>query len=303
MTTSQILEGDLKLNPGTMTLLANLRQAKAEIDDLYGSLLAGVGVTDAALAAHFAVQRNPTTGQLEIGGVAINGIPSYTFSGRPDAASVAIASLIRHPRSEFTFVGGAALTSMPSWGIVLQSDGVNWRTPYKQLYAEEFSTKASPFVTIPTAIEAVETDIVMPNGNILFPVGMIFTGFKLSIQSYWGKGTTSAAGSTFYTKFGPSATVLNNPIVGFDTVTNAASKQQEITTFLNIINTTSITWSNTVPNSAAGVVASGGLGGFMDVSVTHAYGSTYKLSFTRTNGTGGGTNTDYMFGYRIFLEV
>lgn len=44
MTTSKILEGDLLLNPNTMTVLANLRQAKSEIDALFEAVGSGVSV-------------------------------------------------------------------------------------------------------------------------------------------------------------------------------------------------------------------------------------------------------------------
>ena len=239
----------------------------------------------------------------DMDGNLLDGIPVYTMAGRPDAASVSVGSLIRHPRSEFTFVGGAALTAMPARGIILESNGVTWHTPNKQLYAQEFSTKASPLVSIPTGTEAVEANVVLPNGNILFPANFTHLGFKVSIEGYWGKGATSGAGSNFYTKLGVSSTVLSNPIVSDITVSTGTNKQQMTNTFIQFLSASSMTWTDTQPNSTAGVATSGALGGFMDASITHNYGSTYKVSFSLMPGTGGGTNTDLFFGYRIFLEV
>lgn len=236
-------------------------------------------------------------------GAAISGIPEYTIAGRPDASSVTVGSLIRHPRSEFTFVGGALLTAMPAAGIILQSDGTVWHTPNRQLYAQEFSTKASPLVSIPTGTGAVEANVTLPNGNILFPANFTHLGFKLTIESYWGKGATSAAASNFYTLLGTSGTPLSNPKVSDVTVSTGTNKQQMVSTFVQFLSASSMTWTDTIANSTAGVATSGSLGGLMDASITHSYGSTYKLSFSIMPATGGDTNTDLLFGYRIYLEV
>ena len=239
----------------------------------------------------------------DMDGNVIDGIQSFPLATMPDPGSAGKNSIINIPRSQFTFVGGAELTAMPGWGIDLKSDGLVWHTPCKQLYAQQFSTKASPLVSIPPGTEAVEANVILPNGNILIPSQLLHLGFKLSIESYWGKGATSGAGSNYFAKLGPSNTVLSNPIVGDITISTGTNKQQMASTFVQFITTDKITWTDTTPNSGAGVATSGALGGFMDASVAHNFGTTYKVSFSIQPGTGGGTNTDFLFGYRIFLEV
>lgn len=230
-------------------------------------------------------------------------IPVYSLSTMPSAAGSPLGSKIRIPRSEFTYVGGAELTSMPAFGIILQTNGTNWVTPQKQLYAQEFSTKASPLVTIPTGTGAVEANVVLPNGNIIIPSQLLFIGFNIIIHSYWGKGSVSGAGSYFFTKIGPSSTVISNPTVGWDLVATGTNKQQEIISNAMFLASNSITWNCTIPNHPSGISVSGTLGGYMDAAVTHNFSSNYTVSFSIKPGTGGDSNTDYLFGYKIFLEV
>lgn len=243
-------------------------------------------------------------GQLaNLDGQLISPIPSMALSALPSASSVPIGTLVNIPRSQFKYYGDAELISMPEWGIDLKSNGTNWRTPNKQLYAEELSTKTLPLVNIPTGAESIQANVTLPNGNILIPPELLHIGFKMTIESFWGKGATSGAASNYFTRIGPSATFLNNPIVGYDTVITGTSKQQMITTFINFTSTTKITYSDTIPNSSAGNATSGALGGYMDAAITHDFSSSYKVSFSIQPAVGGGTNTDLMFGYRIFLEV
>lgn len=263
----------------------------------------GGSVTQAAIDALNVVTRDPVTGYLEVGGVAIDGIPVYTIATMPDPTSVTVGSQIRLPRTEFTFVGGAELTAMPARGIILESNGVTWHTPDRQLYAQQFGTKAAPLVSIPTGTAGVEAAITLPNGNVLFPAGFTHLGFKISVEAYWGKGATSGGASSFFMRLGTSSTVLSNPVVQDVAVTTGANKQQAVESLIQFLAADSMTWTDTIKNYTLGVTTSGSVGGLMDASITHNYGSSYKLCFSTIPGSGGDTNTDLLFGYRIFLEV
>ena len=65
------------------------------------------------------VQKNSTTGALEVGGAEVNGVPSYTLETIPAADSTTVGAWINIPKSRFTNP-----TGMAGDGIYLRNDGV-----------------------------------------------------------------------------------------------------------------------------------------------------------------------------------
>jgi hypothetical protein len=149
MTTSRILEGDLKLNPTTMAVLANLRQAKAEIDDLYAAIADGTGVTQEALEALDVVQHNSTTGGLEVNGSAIVA-PVFDWGVTfPLPSALVAGSVVGVSPASF---GGTYKTTVP---IYLISDGTSYKPAFKQLLFHAPGSAAAPISTGSISVNVV----------------------------------------------------------------------------------------------------------------------------------------------------
>lgn len=193
MTTSQILEGDLKLNPNTMTVLANLRQAKTEIDDLYAAIAAGTGVTQAALEALAVVQYDSISQVLEVAGVPL--------------VSAHVAAM--------TDLLALSATTYNRQKIVVENPGGNTGN----FYPTEFYGVDSVWKMI-NGWALLKTD--SPDLNTIFPTSRTYTaadnGGKLQLQ---GSGTHSiaAAGAwKTYLASGPGVTPGWYTVLSVDSV-------------------------------------------------------------------------------------
>jgi hypothetical protein len=162
MTTSRILEGDLKLNPTTMAVLANLRQAKAEIDDLYAAIAGGTGVTQEALEALDVVQHNSTTGGLEVGGTDITVTnTSYDTVAAMNAATPATGTVALLNPAAFT---GTGKITAP---LAMIYTGSRWEPVggTAKLFKCQFGTLATPTMVASSAARfALAADPIIPGG-------------------------------------------------------------------------------------------------------------------------------------------
>jgi len=201
MTTSQILEGDLKLNPNTMTVLANLRQAKSEIDAIYAALGSGVGLTQAALDALYVVTQNNITGDLEVAGVPI----TVTNTAYATVAAMTAATPATNTVSLLTpaaFTG----TGKPTVGVPVIYNGTEWEPlgGRQKLFKCMFGTQASPTKNISSATRfALTADPIIPGGLLAA------NGHALEILARVQKHG-AAATAAFRVWMGTSATYTNN---------------------------------------------------------------------------------------------
>jgi hypothetical protein len=243
-------------------------------------------------------QHNSTTGGLEVSGTPISN--SFALATMPDAASVEAGSVISIPKTEFTNAGG-----MLGTGIKLESDGSVW-LPYNgaQLFSQGFGSKASPLVSI--AATGVETNasITLPNGNPVVPKELLRLGFKVRFQALVGKTSVSGGASTYSCHFGWSATYTDNANIGYYTLTTGTDKTILIDT-LGCVTAYASAASNTIsghrliPGSVTGIATDG----YVDRNNTQDFTKDAYCSFSLDPGAGGGTNTDALYWYRIWLEA
>jgi hypothetical protein len=232
------------------------------------------------------VQKNSVSGALEVAGVALEGIPSFTWAAKPVATEVAIGSYIRIPASEFTH------TSIPLIGMILQTDGAKWIPAFGgQILAEEWGSLAVPLVSHDTDAEALFT---LPGGTPNAPEGLILPGIGIEILAVFRDTGTHSAGGAINARMGTSATLLSNTVVGFAAGAAGTSWDVRISTELRIPTSTKLIYDNfTSTNGSAAATRV--------YDVTGTYGSAYAQKFSFSRAHSGAADSTALTGYRIRL--
>jgi len=247
------------------------------------------------------VRQNSTTLGLEVNGSSISN--SFTLATMPDASAVEVGTIINIPSSEFVTSSAAAIPGMPEYGIFLAASNDVWVPAFRQVFCQEWGTKASPLATMSTT-SATKIEIALPNGNPIVPLEIYAkVGFNLEIGYMWGMTGSATDATVMSARFGWSATYKDNCQVAWSQMAAAATNRQGWTVGRARITEYASAASNKVSvnrlqeNNNTAVTSDTG---YVDVSNSQDFTKDAYLSFS-WEPTGAGADSGALYGYRLII--